>query len=312
MSNIAELHKNDATNKYEMCFAGKAFMSSKSKDYVIKYWSDRAIVEKNKIEEFIDQTGEEARVDKNDSEVSEKQAALRAKFDIHKRYAFMDQMIKMVARGNTNSLIISGEGGTGKTHAVMDILKSEKLVEGIHYEVIKGYSTAKAMYRALYNAQEKIVVFDDCDSVLKDETSLNILKACLDSYDKRMVHWRSERMDEDLPDVFEFKGSVIFITNRPVSKLSGPMLSRAFIIDVAMTEDEKVERIESILPNLTTKKDTLNEEQKFEAFQLLSDMRDDASDLNIRTMQKMLTIREGVEEGDATEWSELAEYAMMQ
>jgi hypothetical protein len=307
---IAELHKNEKTNKYEMCINGKSFMSSNSKDYVIKYWKERKIVAQYNIEEFIDQTGE-VTATVGDNDISEKQAALRDKFDIHQRYDFMNQMIKMVANKTTTSLIISGEGGTGKTHAVMQVLKDEGLKEGLQYEVIKGFSTPKAMYRALYNAQDKIVVFDDCDSVLKDLTSLNILKACLDSYDKRMVAWRSERMDEDLPDMFEFKGSIIFITNVPVDKLSGPILSRAMLIDVAMTSDEKVDRISKILPDLATAKDTLTEEEKMETFELFSDQRANASDLNIRTMQKMLTIREGAKES-GSDWKALAEYAMMQ
>jgi hypothetical protein len=59
-------------------------------------------------------------------------------------------------------------------------------------------------------------VFDDCDSVFQDDLSLNILKAALDSGKRRRIFWNSDSSllrREGIPDSFEFKGGVIFITN---------------------------------------------------------------------------------------------------
>ena len=61
-----------------------------------------------------------------------------------------------------------------------------------------------------------MVVFDDCDTVLFDDLSLNILKAALDSGKKRVIQWNTESRvleREGIPDHFDFEGSVIFITN---------------------------------------------------------------------------------------------------
>ena len=103
------------------------------------------------------------------------------------------------------------------------------------YAVIKGFSTPKAMYRALFENQDKLVIFDDCDSILKDLTALNILKADLDSYGKRTISWLTERESEDLPTSFEFKGQVLFISNLPLDRMNSAIMSRAFTVDVSMT-----------------------------------------------------------------------------
>jgi hypothetical protein len=59
-------------------------------------------------------------------------------------------------------------------------------------------------------------VFDDCDTILLDDVSLNLLKGALDSGKKRKISWLSDSnmlRREGVPDSFDFKGSVIFITN---------------------------------------------------------------------------------------------------
>ncbi len=86
------------------------------------------------------------------------------------------------------------------------------------WEVVKGATSAIGLYKKLYrySAAGSVVVFDDCDTVLFDDLSLNILKAALDSGQKRIIQWNTESrvLDrEGIPDKFEFKGSVIFITN---------------------------------------------------------------------------------------------------
>ena len=61
-----------------------------------------------------------------------------------------------------------------------------------------------------------MLVFDDCDSVLMDDVCLNLLKGALDSGKKRKISWLADSnllRREGVPDSFEFKGSVVFITN---------------------------------------------------------------------------------------------------
>ena len=86
--------------------------------------------------------------------------------------------------------------------------------------VVKGYATPKALYGTLWEHRDKTIIFDDCDSVLKDAVSLNLLKGALDSYDKRTISWLQKGFIEDnLPNSFEFQGNIIFISNMSSDKL---------------------------------------------------------------------------------------------
>jgi len=92
------------------------------------------------------------------------------------------------------------------------------------------------------------VVFDDCDSILRDDVASNLLKAALDSYDKRIVTWNAESFGEsDLPKSFEFTGAVIFISNMPMHKVPQPIISRSAPADVSMSRVEIISRMRQIV-----------------------------------------------------------------
>jgi hypothetical protein len=128
------------------------------------------------------------------------------------------------------------------------------------YEVVKGAMSAIGLYCKLYNFADKdnVLVFDDCDSVLLDDLSLNILKAALDSKKTRRIHWNTDSFklrNEGVPDSFEFKGSAIFITNIKFDNVKSKKLrdhlealeSRCHYIDLTIdTEREKMLRIKQI------------------------------------------------------------------
>jgi len=104
-----------------------------------------------------------------------------------------------------------------------------------------------------------IIVFDDCDSILFDETCLNMLKAVLDSGKKRTISWKSESAAlrrEGIPDRFDFKGGVIFITNvnfenvrsKKIQDHLEALMSRCHYIDLEMNaESDRFLRIEQIV-----------------------------------------------------------------
>ena len=120
--------------------------------------------------------------------------------------------------------------------------------------------SAIGLYCKLYNFADKdnVLVFDDCDSVLLDDLSLNILKAALDSKKTRRIHWNTDSFklrNEGVPDSFEFKGGAIFITNIKFDNVKSKKLrdhlealeSRCHYIDLTIdTEREKMLRIKQI------------------------------------------------------------------
>jgi DNA-binding transcriptional ArsR family regulator len=133
------------------------------------------------------------------------------------------------------------------------------------YKIIKGNISANGLYKTLFEYQEArdVLVFDDTDVVLQDETMLTFLKVALDTTERRILHWITHNNRSDaLPNSFEFKGSVIFITNlnferiiaSNYAKLSPHLeaiLSRCLYLDLTIdTVREKLIRIEHVARDL--------------------------------------------------------------
>jgi hypothetical protein len=55
------------------------------------------------------------------------------------------------------------------------------------YYIAKGTCSAAGLYELLFIHRHKLLIFDDFDSVLKDEDCVNYLKAALDTYAIREV-----------------------------------------------------------------------------------------------------------------------------
>ena len=104
-------------------------------------------------------------------------------------------------------------------------------------------------------------MFDDCDTVLFDDLSLNILKAALDTGKKRIIQWNTESrvLDrEGIPDKFEFEGAVIFITNVKFDQVKSKklrdhldaLMSRCHYIDLTIDSvADKMLRIKQVIEN---------------------------------------------------------------
>ena len=182
------------------------------------------------------------------------------------RFEILTEMTKAVKSGDVRAMIVSGPPGVGKSFGVEEVLSKDDLFNTLggrkpKYEVVKGAMSALGLYAKLYefSDEKNVIVFDDCDSVLMDELSLNILKGALDSSKKRYIAWNTDsRMlrSEGIPDRFEFKGAAIFITNIKFEHVRSKKLkdhldaleSRCHYIDLQMdTEREKILRIKQVV-----------------------------------------------------------------
>lgn len=240
-------------------------------------------------------------------------------FDINQRFGFVTDLVSMVASGATASTVITGEGGLGKTYTVIQALKAAGLKDISEvevgavvppkstYRVVKGFSTPKGLYRILFENQNSIIVFDDCDSVLKNDDACNILKGALDSFDKRIITWNSSRDEEDLPRFFQFKGGIVFISNMPMNKIEQSIRSRAMCVDLEMTTEQKVQRMEVIMKSPDFLPD-VRESVKFAALDLVNDLKDRSKEVSLRTLIKTARI---ANTGNPN-WKSLAEYMLMQ
>jgi chromosomal replication initiation ATPase DnaA len=209
-------------------------------------------------------------------------------FDILERFSFMSKMAKMVIAGVTPSLLITGEGGLGKTYTVTQELVNANLEEDIDYVIVKGYSSARGLYNTLYENSDKLIVFDDCDSILKDATAVNLLKAALDSYDRRVISWNCQSFGSDIPNRFEFTGKIIFISNLSQNRIDQAVKSRALRVDLSMTPSEKIRRMESILDVLLPE---YTMEIKTDALNFLDKNKEIATELNMRSLIQVCKIR---------------------
>lgn len=117
--------------------------------------------------------------------------------DIKTRFSALEDIVLSTAMGINRSLIVSGAPGLGKSFTVEQVL--EGLGDDVTVTYIKGYTRPTGIYRALYENchANAVIVFDDCDSVFSDDTSLNLLKAACDSSDVRRIHWGSETSMKD-------------------------------------------------------------------------------------------------------------------
>ena len=184
---------------------------------------------------------------------------------IRTRFEILDEMTTAATNGEIRAMIVSGPPGVGKSYGVERIVEKACLFDQIsgkrlRAEVVKGATTALGLYVTLYKYSDPncVLVFDDCDSVLLDDTSLNLLKGALDSGKKRKISWLSDShmlRREGVPDSFEFKGSVIFITNLKFDQMKSQKLrdhldalqSRCHYLDLTLdTMRDKILRIKQI------------------------------------------------------------------
>ena len=208
-------------------------------------------------------------------------------FDINQRFSFLQDLTSMVVMGATPSLLVMGEGGLGKTHTVTETIKDNSLSES-EWVTFKGYSTARGLYNTLFDHNGKLILFDDCDSVLEDKVAINILKSALDSYETRQITWMTKMTKADeYPNQFNFTGRVIFISNKDKSKIDGAILSRSLTVDLTMTPSEKIERMRFILNKILPE---YSIEVKSDSLNFLEQMKE-STNLNLRTLIMISKIR---------------------
>ena len=252
----------------------------------------------------LEQTKVEKQLKETDAEIIER---LRSRFQI------LEDMTRAVKKGDVRSMIVTGPPGVGKSFGVEKVLSKHDVFADVandgklkKYEVVKGAMSAIGLYKKLYEFSDKksILVFDDCDSVLLDDLSLNILKAALDSGKKRMIHWNTDARSlsqEGVPNSFEFKGGAIFITNIKFDHVKSKKLrdhlealeSRCHYLDLTIdTEREKLLRIEQVVGECGMLDDyKLEDTAKAEVVEFVKANAKRMRELSLRMVLKVADIR---------------------
>jgi hypothetical protein len=189
------------------------------------------------------------------------------------------------------------------------------------YEVVKGAMSALGLYCKLYHFQDKdnVLVFDDCDSILLEDLSLNILKAALDSKRTRRICWNTEAYrlrEEGVPNSFEFKGSAIFITNIKFDNVRSKKLrdhlealeSRSHYIDLTIdTIREKILRIRQIVTDGMLKEYELSPETEQQIVEFVVEHQRRLREISLRTVLKVADLAKAF----PNTWQETATHTIL-
>src|SRR6056300_344471 len=246
---------------------------------------------------------------------------------MRERFEMLDEMTRACKKGDVRAMIVSGPPGVGKSYGVEKVLGKHDLVATLgerppKYQVVKGAMSAIGLYCKLYNYADKdnVLVFDDCDSILQEDLSLNILKAALDSKASRRIHWNTDSFklrNEGVPDSFEFKGSCIFITNIKFENVKSKKMrdhlaaieSRCHYIDLTIdSEREKMLRIKQIVQDGMLKDYGFTEEQHEAVVDFIDINKSKLRELSLRTVLKVADLAKAF----PSNWEAMAESTVLQ
>jgi DNA-binding NarL/FixJ family response regulator len=248
---------------------------------------------------------------------------------LRERFEILDDMTRAVKKGAVRAMIVSGAPGVGKSFGVEKVLGKHGLMADIandeklkKYEIVKGAMSAIGLYSKLYEFSDSknILVFDDCDSVLLDDLSLNILKAALDTSKKRTISWNTDSRllrSEGVPNSFEFKGGAIFITNINFQNIKSKKLqdhlaaleSRCHYIDLTIhTEREKMLRIRQIVADGMLNEYDFSEAQTTAIIEFIDANKKRLRELSLRTVLKTADL---VRSFPGDKWQRVAQISLM-
>lgn len=230
--------------------------------------------------------------------------------EIQERFDILNEMTEAAIDGTVRGMIVSGPPGVGKSYGVEHVLEEHNMFDRLgdrplKYEVVKGAMTPIGLYCLLYKNADagRVLVLDDCDGILFDELALNLLKGALDSGNKRKINWNADShklRNEGVPDTFEFKGSVIFITNLKFDNMIQggrlgkikdhleAILSRCHYLDLTLdTMRDKMLRIKQIVRDGMLEKYKFSEDEKQIIIKFIDDNRTKLREVSLRMVLKI-------------------------
>ncbi len=241
--------------------------------------------------------------------------------EIRERFEILDEMAQGSIDGVVRGMVVTGPPGVGKSYGVEKVIEKNSMFDKladkpIRFGTEKGAASAIGLYQLLYRYADpgSVLVLDDCDSILWDEVSLNLLKAALDSSAKRMISWNTESSAlrrEGVPEKFEFCGSVIFITNLKFDSAKGKIkdhldaiLSRCHYLDLTLdTMRDKMLRVKQIVKDGMLEKYNFSKEEVAGLVSYMEENKDKLREVSLRMVTKIADLKKM----SPTRWERLAE-----
>lgn len=129
-----------------------------------------------------------------------------------KTYKELKDYIKAFSKKKINFLTIVSRGGLGKSYLSEEILAENAPL------FLNGHLTPLAFHKILYNENQTdssfILVLDDLDGLLHNETNIAILKAVCDTKDKKLIKYTSTtRLISEQEKEFTTRCKTLLLTN---------------------------------------------------------------------------------------------------
>ena len=245
---------------------------------------------------------------------------------IRERFDILTEMVEATQEGVVRAMIVSGPPGVGKSFGVEAQLNKSDIFNKIadekpRFEVVRGAMSAIGLYKKLFKFSNpgNILVLDDCDSILFDDIALNILKAALDSSKKRYISWNTESRvlaNEGVPDRFEFRGSVIMITNikfdyvrsKKLQDHLQAIMSRCHYLDLTMdTMRDRMLRCKQVLADGEMLADYMfSKEKETELMDFMWEYKEHLNEISLRMITKIADLAKM-----SDDWKKLARVTCM-
>lgn len=163
---------------------------------------------------------------------------------IQERFKSMERVVASAASGTgLRAMMVRGAPGVGKTFTLERRLGELARDKGVKFRSVAGNITGVELFKLGYDYRDpgNVIILDDADSIFQDESALNVLKAMTDTKMVRMVSWLSgnpnlakrdpdtgEYLDDDekVPPVYEYNGSICFITNLDFTAIAEANMGR--------------------------------------------------------------------------------------
>ena len=245
---------------------------------------------------------------------------------IKERFDILTEMVEATQEGVVRAMIVSGPPGVGKSFGVEAQLNKSDIFNKMadqapKFEVVRGAMSAIGLYQKLFKFSNpgNILVLDDCDSILFDDIALNILKAALDSSKKRYISWNTESRvlaNEGVPDRFEFRGSVIMITNikfdyvrsKKLQDHLQAIMSRCHYLDLTMdTIRDRMLRCKQVLADGEMLNDYMfSKEKETELMDFMWEYKEHLNEISLRMITKIADLAKM-----SDDWKKLARVTCM-
>ncbi|MEK6829430.1 MAG: hypothetical protein AABY15_04835 [Nanoarchaeota archaeon] len=206
-----------------------------------------------------------------------------------KEFNTAKELIALILKGLSPALIITGEGGIGKTHLTVEQIKANLKCEEWEYEA--GYTTPLAFYKFLYaHRNKKLLILDDVEGLFNDRKGIGILKnAFWDTDGKRLVFYDTTSDKLNIPSVFQLNANLIVLCNKIENKEDlnvSALISRALCYEVNFTYEQKVE----IMKRLIQQKGLTPAQQETILRLIEKGTTIATKNFNLRTLEKVISL----------------------